>query len=193
MRAVAGELGLAFADTAMSYYEREPRGGTPTTHLAAARFAEFVAVPLGRVLWLGLADARDAVADRRRDAVVFRVRAAGVGRAALGHLATDQLWAVTGLAELRGLGFGVITVCGATAVAALVEPSRRGRALGAFGLSSAALQFVLVGPAPAIAPLLFAGAAGLAAIGLRADGVQNLTLALAVAVAGGGWVVRTRW
>jgi hypothetical protein len=74
-----------------------------------------------------------------------------LGLPALGHLATDQLWAVTGLAALRGLGFGVITVCGATAVAALVEPSRRGRALGAFGLSSAAPQFVLVPAAPWLA------------------------------------------
>lgn len=48
MRAVAGELGLAFADTAMSYYEREPRGGAPTTHRAAARCAEFVAAAAAR-------------------------------------------------------------------------------------------------------------------------------------------------
>jgi hypothetical protein len=74
-----------------------------------------------------------------------------LGLPALGHLVTDQLWAVTGLAALRGLGFGVITVCGATAVAALVEPGRRGRALGAFGLSSAAPQFVLVPAAPWLA------------------------------------------
>jgi monoamine oxidase len=39
MRAVAGELGLRFADTAMSYYEREPRGGTATTHRQMARCA----------------------------------------------------------------------------------------------------------------------------------------------------------
>jgi len=32
MRSVAGELGLRLADTAMSYYEREPRGGAATTH-----------------------------------------------------------------------------------------------------------------------------------------------------------------
>ena len=43
MRAVAGELGLRFADTAMSYYEREPRGGAATTHLEMARCAESVA------------------------------------------------------------------------------------------------------------------------------------------------------
>jgi monoamine oxidase len=48
MRAVAGELGLGFADTAMSYYEREPRGGAPTTHREAARCAEFVAAAAAR-------------------------------------------------------------------------------------------------------------------------------------------------
>ena len=74
-----------------------------------------------------------------------------LGLPALGHLATDRLWAVTALAALRGLGFGVVTVCGATAVAALVEPGRRGRALGALGLASAAPQFVLVPVAPWLA------------------------------------------
>ena len=43
MRAVAGGLGLRFADTGMSYYEREPRGGAATTHQEMARCAEFVA------------------------------------------------------------------------------------------------------------------------------------------------------
>ena len=43
MRTLAGELGLQFAEMAMSYYEREPRGGAPTTHLEMARCAEVVA------------------------------------------------------------------------------------------------------------------------------------------------------
>ena len=73
-----------------------------------------------------------------------------LGFPALGHLATDRLWAVTTLAALRGFGFGVVTVCGATAVAVFVEPARRGRALGALGLAIAAPQFVLV-PARALA------------------------------------------
>ena len=71
-----------------------------------------------------------------------------LGLPALGHLATDSLWPVTALAALRGLGFGIVTVCGATAVAALVEPARRGRAIGAYGLALAAPQFVLVPAAP---------------------------------------------
>ena len=44
-----------------------------------------------------------------------------------------------------------LTVCGATAVAAFVEPARRGRAIGALGLASAAPQFVLVPVAPWLA------------------------------------------
>src|ERR1700722_11163498 len=52
-----------------------------------------------------------------------------LGLPALGHLATDRLWAVTALAALRGLGFGVVTVCAATAVAAFVEPGRQPQAV----------------------------------------------------------------
>jgi len=74
-----------------------------------------------------------------------------LGLPALGHLATDGLWPVTALAALRGLGFGIVTVCGATAVAAFVEPGRRGRAIGALGLASAVPQFVLVPLAPWLA------------------------------------------
>ena len=74
-----------------------------------------------------------------------------LGLPALGHLATDALWPVAVLAALRGLGFGVITVCGATAVAAFAPPARRGRAIGALGLAAAAPQFVLVPAAPWLA------------------------------------------
>ena len=74
-----------------------------------------------------------------------------LGLPALGHLLTDRLWPVTALAALRGLGFGIVTVCAATAVAALVEPRRRGRAIGALGLAAAAPQVILVPVAPWLA------------------------------------------
>jgi predicted MFS family arabinose efflux permease len=74
-----------------------------------------------------------------------------LGLPALGHLATDMLWPVIALAALRGLGFGIVTVCGATAVASFVEHGRRGRALGALGLAIAAPQFILVPVAPWLA------------------------------------------
>ncbi|WP_406379485.1 MFS transporter [Streptomyces sp. NBC_01618] len=67
------------------------------------------------------------------------------------HLLTDDVRAVTALAAVRGLGFGIITVCGAMGVAVLVEPARRGRAVGAYGLAIAAPQFLLVPVAPWLA------------------------------------------
>ena len=36
MRTMASELGLRLAEMAMSYYEREPRGGAATTHQEVA-------------------------------------------------------------------------------------------------------------------------------------------------------------
>lgn len=74
-----------------------------------------------------------------------------LGVPALGHLLTDRLWPVIALAALRGLGFGVVTVSAATAIAALVEPGRRGRAIGALGLASALPQLVLLPVAPWLA------------------------------------------
>ena len=43
LRAVLAELGLELADTTMSYYDREPRGGAATTHQEMARCAAAVA------------------------------------------------------------------------------------------------------------------------------------------------------
>ncbi|MFF2009636.1 MFS transporter [Streptomyces sp. NPDC058195] len=71
-----------------------------------------------------------------------------LGAPALAHPLSTDLSAVLGLAAVRGLGFGVLTVCGATAVAELVGPERRGKAVGAYGLAIAGPQFVLVSTAP---------------------------------------------
>jgi hypothetical protein len=45
IRALTGEFGLQLAEMAMSYYEREPRGGAPTSHQETAQCAAFVAAP----------------------------------------------------------------------------------------------------------------------------------------------------
>jgi predicted MFS family arabinose efflux permease len=74
-----------------------------------------------------------------------------LGFPALGHLATDQLGVVLALAAPRGLGFGIVTVCAANAVAAFAPPGRRGRAIGALGLASAAPQFIGIPVAPWLA------------------------------------------
>ncbi|WP_280832705.1 MFS transporter [Mycolicibacterium frederiksbergense] len=66
-----------------------------------------------------------------------------LGAPALVHIFAESLWAVLVLAALRGLGFGILTVCAVDGIAGLFAQEHRGRAVGAYGLSIAAPQFVL--------------------------------------------------
>lgn len=82
------------------------------------------------------------------------VLAAGValmGLPSLAHLATDALVPTLALSAVRGLGFGVLTVTGSAAVAELVDPRRRGAAVGAYGLAIAIPQVALLPVAPWLA------------------------------------------
>lgn len=67
-----------------------------------------------------------------------------LGAPSLLLLMTDALPAILAISAVRGAGFAVITVCGSSAVAMLVEPARRGRAIGLYGLSISAPQILLV-------------------------------------------------
>src|SRR5690606_1534178 len=64
---------------------------------------------------------------------------------------SDALGAVLALSAVRGIGFGILTVAGSAAVAELVEPARRGAAIGAYGLAIAAPQLLLVPLGPWLA------------------------------------------
>lgn len=80
-----------------------------------------------------------------------RVIAAGLvfmGVPSLLHLFSDRLDWILLLSVLRGLGFGVLTVTGSTAVAHLVRPSRHGAAIGAYGAAIAIPQVVLLPAGP---------------------------------------------
>lgn len=57
---------------------------------------------------------------------------------------TDTLGWLLALSAVRGMGFAVLTVCGSSAVAALVDGPRHGRAIGVYGLSIAVPQLLLV-------------------------------------------------
>lgn len=59
-------------------------------------------------------------------------------------LVMDALPAILALSAVRGAGFAVVTVCGSSAVATLVDAPRRGRAVGLYGLSLSAPQILLV-------------------------------------------------
>lgn len=82
------------------------------------------------------------------------VLAAGMvllGVPALAHILSDGLPAILALSAVRGLGFGILTVTGSAAVAELVEPARRGRAIGAYGLAVAIPNLALLPLAPYVA------------------------------------------
>src|SRR5690606_19881027 len=67
-----------------------------------------------------------------------------LGAPSLGLVATDSLAAILGLSAVRGVGFGILTVTGSAAVAELSDPSTRAKAVGAYGLSIAGPQVVLL-------------------------------------------------
>lgn len=74
-----------------------------------------------------------------------------LGTPSLLHLATDALAPTLALSAVRGLGFGVLTVTGSAAVAELVDPSRRGAAIGVYGLAVAVPQLALMPAGPWLA------------------------------------------
>ncbi len=86
-----------------------------------------------------------------------RVLAAGLvllGGPSLLHLFSDRLDWILALSALRGLGFGILTVTGSTAVAHLVRPARHGAAIGAYGASIAIPQVVLLPAGPWLVDLV---------------------------------------
>jgi len=67
------------------------------------------------------------------------------------YAASDALAPVLVLSAVRGAGFGVLTVTGSSAVAALVAPERRGEAIGVYGLAVALPNLLLLPAGPWIA------------------------------------------
>jgi MFS family permease len=74
-----------------------------------------------------------------------------LGLPSFGLLLTDQLAGILAVSAVRGAGFAIVTVCGASAIAELVNASRRGRAIGVYGLAVAVPQLILVPSAAWIA------------------------------------------
>ena len=79
------------------------------------------------------------------------VLAAGMlllGLPAAAFALSDGLIAVLALSAVRGLGVGVLTVTGSALVAELVEPARRGQAIGVYGLAVAGPQVLFISGGP---------------------------------------------
>ncbi len=67
---------------------------------------------------------------------------------------SDGLGAILALSAVRGMGFGVLTVSGSAAVAALVSAERRGEAIGTYGLAIAVPNLVILPAGPWVAESL---------------------------------------
>ncbi|MFG2867393.1 hypothetical protein [Streptomyces sp. NPDC048338] len=67
---------------------------------------------------------------------------------------SDSLWTILATTALRGLGFGIITVCGSSAATILAPRARQGAAIGLYGLAVALPQMLLTPAAPALAAAL---------------------------------------
>lgn len=74
-----------------------------------------------------------------------------LGLPALLYAISDSLAFVLLVSAVRGVGFGVLTVSGSAAVAALVSAERRGEAIGIYGLAIAVPNLLLLPAAPWIA------------------------------------------
>lgn len=74
-----------------------------------------------------------------------------LGLPTAGFLLSDSLVPILVFSALRGIGFGVITVAGNALVAELVDPLRRGEAIGVFGLAVAVPQIIFISAGPWIA------------------------------------------
>ena len=70
------------------------------------------------------------------------------------YAASDALGPILVLSAVRGVGFGVLTVTGSAAVAALVGTERRGEAIGLYGLAVALPNLVLLPAGPWLAEQL---------------------------------------
>jgi predicted MFS family arabinose efflux permease len=110
-----------------------------------------------------------------------------LGLPAPAYLLSDELGWVLGLSAVRGAGFGILTVVGSTVVAQLVPVSRRGAAIGVYGLSVAVPNLLLLpGSVPIVdrwgfAPVFWMGALPL----LGVPAVVRLMPALSDAGRGG--------
>src|SRR5690625_307457 len=84
-------------------------------------------------------------------AVTLTTGLLALGLPSLLFAVSGQLWWLMLLSAVRGLGFGVLTVCGSAAIAELSPPLMRGRAIGAYGLAISAPQILTMTGAPWLA------------------------------------------
>lgn len=77
-----------------------------------------------------------------------------LGLPSLVQAVSADLWGILLTTAVRGIGFGIITVCASTGISILAPPESRGRAIGLYGLAVAVPQVGLMTAGPAIVDLI---------------------------------------
>ncbi|MGY1822195.1 MFS transporter [Geodermatophilus sp. SYSU D00079] len=85
---------------------------------------------------------------------LFALGLVAMGLPSLGYLVGDALWWLMAVSAVRGAGFAVVTVVGATLTARIAPPGRHGEAVGIYSLSSSLPNLLAV---PAGVALTLAG------------------------------------
>jgi predicted MFS family arabinose efflux permease len=85
---------------------------------------------------------------------LFALGLVAMGLPALGYLLSDALWWLLIVSAVRGAGFSIVTVVGATLTARIAPPGRHGEAVGIYSLSSSLPNLLAV---PAGVALTLAG------------------------------------
>jgi predicted MFS family arabinose efflux permease len=85
---------------------------------------------------------------------LFALGLVAMGLPSLGYLLSDALWWLLGVSAVRGAGFAIVTVVGATLTASIAPPGRHGEAVGIYSLSSSLPNLLAV---PAGVALTLAG------------------------------------
>jgi predicted MFS family arabinose efflux permease len=153
LRALVGVTALGFASyclTLASLPAYAVAGGAPQS-TAGVVTAVFLVVTIAVQLAVPALTVRFGLA---------RVLAAGLiamGAPSPLYVLGDGLVWLSALAVLRGAGFGVLTVLGATLAARVAPPGRRGESIGIFGLAIAVPNLVAV---PAGVALVLSGHVG---------------------------------
>jgi predicted MFS family arabinose efflux permease len=89
--------------------------------------------------------------DRYGHGLVLAAGLAFLGLPAPFYGLSDQLLPVLAVSAVRGIGFGILTVTGSAVVAELVPQSRRGEAVGLYGLGVAVPNLVILPASVALA------------------------------------------
>jgi predicted MFS family arabinose efflux permease len=138
-------------------------GVAPLLIIVAMALASFsILLPLSPT-WAIARGASEAAAGAVTTVLMIFTIISQLGLPAVMQITGSSYFAILISSAIRGMGFGIVTVGGATAIALLVPAHRRGAAIGIYGLAMATPQLIFISAAPVIEKSLGSHVVGLIA------------------------------